>query len=175
MTKTGKQIQNAIWKMLSDSVLGMEINGNVYPEGQRPRDSQQEDAVVIFTSGLTDEIQTGVVTINIFVPDQDFYGTGQLLENGERTTELEMLAQEWVDGQTCDLSNYKFKLRQTITTDYEQENHQHFVVIVLGYDYYADDQDEQPLLASETGDVVEILPQQLKTQQPHLVECPETN
>lgn len=105
MTKTGKQIEQDLWMMLSDSILGLSITGKVYRKGQRPRDSKLEDAVVIFTSGSTSQIQNGVVTINIYVPDKDFYGNGQLLEDGNRTSELEERAQRWVDGLTCDLSN----------------------------------------------------------------------
>lgn len=174
MTKTGKQIEQDLWMMLSDSILGLSITGKVYRKGQRPRDSKLEDAVVIFTSGSTSQIQNGVVTINIYVPDKDFYGNGQLLEDGNRTSELEERAQRWVDGLTCDLSNYKFKLRQTITTDNEPEIHQHFVVVILEYDYYADDTDENPIICTEDGDEINIFPMQLKTEQPHAVEVRTT-
>lgn len=71
MAKTGKQIQGDIRKLLMDSTLYTQISGEVYRNGYRPRDSRKEDAVVIFTAGLPEQIQTGVVTINIFVPDID--------------------------------------------------------------------------------------------------------
>lgn len=136
MTKTGKQIQQDIMRFLREAIDTFSINGKVYPAGQRPRDSNKEDAVVIFTSGQPDQIQTGVVTINIYVPDKDFYGNGQLLEDGNRTMELEVKAQQWVRSLTCSKSNYKFKLRETITTDNEPQIHQHFVVIILEYDLF---------------------------------------
>lgn len=168
--RTGKQIEDDIWRMLGDSVLGLSLSGGVYKEGMRPRDSKLEDAVVIFSAGLPEEVQTGVVTINIYVPDRDFYGNGQLLEDLKRTTAIEEQAKNWVEGLTCDLSNYKFKLRHTITTDYEPKIHQHFVVVALGYEYYAGGEDELPLLETEEGDVVEVIPMQLKTPQSHVVE-----
>ena len=71
MAKTGKQIQGDIRKLLMDSTLYTKISGEVYRNGYRPRDSRREDAVVIFTAGMPEQIQTGVVTINIFVPDID--------------------------------------------------------------------------------------------------------
>ena len=93
MAKTGKQIQGDIYRFLKNSTLAEQISGEVYRSGIRPRDSQQEDAVVTFTAGLPDQIQTGVVTINIYVPDIDFDDNGTWVEDGARTEEMESLAQ----------------------------------------------------------------------------------
>ena len=112
------------------------ISGGVYRNGLRPRDSRLEDAVVTFTTGLPDQIQTGVVTINIFVPDIDPYENGVMVEDTERTEEVETLAQSWVDSLTCDVSNYRFKLQQTIYTEAEPQTNEHFVVVKLRYSYY---------------------------------------
>lgn len=76
MAKTSKQIQGDIYRLLMDSTLHEQITGEVYRKGMRPRDSRKEDAVVIFTAGLADQIQTGVVTVHIYVPDTDPYGNG---------------------------------------------------------------------------------------------------
>ena len=139
MAKTSKQVQGDIYRMLKGSTLAAALSGDVYRQGYRPRDSREEDAVVIFTTGTADEIQEGVVTINIYVPDTDPYGNGVLVEDGERTEELERLAQEWVDSLTTDKSCYKFSLRQTIYTEEEPDISQHFVVVKLGYRYFGDD------------------------------------
>ena len=136
MTKTSKQVQGDIYRMLKDSPFSSMISGEVYRQGYRPRDSRKEDAVVIFTTGLTDEIQTGVVTVNIFVPDIDPYNNGIWVEDGKRTEEVERLAQEWIDSLTADKSCYKFELQQTIYTEEEEEINQHFVVVKLKYEYY---------------------------------------
>ena len=93
MAKTGKQVQGDVYQMLKDSALCSMISGAVYRGGYRPRDSHKEDVVVIFTAGIPDQIQTGVVTVNIFVPDIDPYDNGVLVEDGERTAELERYAQ----------------------------------------------------------------------------------
>ena len=85
MAKTSKQIQGDIYNLLKGSALCSMISGDVYRSGYRPRDSRLEDAVVIFTTGLPDQIQTGVVTVNIYVPDIDPYQNGVLVEDGERT------------------------------------------------------------------------------------------
>ena len=139
MAKTGKQIQGDIYKLLRNSTLSSTISGTVYRQGCRPRNSKLEDAVVIFTGGFADEIQTGVVTVNIYVPDIDPYENGVLVEDGERTQELERLADDWVKTLTASRSCYKFKLGQTIYTEEEPSINQHFVVVKLQYKYFGDD------------------------------------
>lgn len=139
MAKTGKQIQGDIYRLFKGSTLYTMISGDVYRNGYRPRDSRLEDAVVIFTAGLPDQIQTGVVTVNIFVPDIDPYDNGVFVEDGQRTEELERLAQAWVDSLTAAVSCYKFKLMQTIYTEEEADINQHFIVVKLGYEYFGKD------------------------------------
>jgi|GEM_PF-164191 len=179
MAKTGKKIQSDVYQLLRDSTLYTIISGEVYRGGFRPRDSRLEDAEVIFTTGLTDQIQSGVVTVNIFVPDIDPWGNGVLVEDSERTEQLEAYAQAWVDSLTAEVSNYKFELQQTIFTEEEPQIHQHFVVVRLRYEYFGDDDDPitipqaalidatdedgnegyDPLLITEDGaSVVEIMP-----------------
>lgn len=139
MAKTGKQIQGDIRRLLKDSTLYTEISGEVYRNGYRPRDSRKEDAVVTFTAGLPDQIQTGVVTVNIYVPDIDPFGNGTWVEDGRRTEEMEKLAQAWADSLTAEVSCYKFKLQQTIYTEEATEINQHFVVVKLKYEYFGHD------------------------------------
>lgn len=139
MAKTGKQVQGDIYRLFKGSTLYTMISGDVYRNGYRPRDSRLEDAVVIFTTGLPDQIQTGVVTVNIFVPDIDPYDNGVFVEDGQRTEELERLAQAWVDSLTAAVSCYKFKLMQTIYTEEEADINQHFIVVKLGYEYFGKD------------------------------------
>lgn len=133
MAKTAKQVQTDIINLFERSELVSEISGEVYRSGYRPRDSRLEDAIVIFTTGLPDEIETGVVTINVFVPDIDPFNNGVLVEDGERTSALEALAQSWVDSLSAAMSNYAFELQQTIYTEAEPDINQHFVVVKLKY------------------------------------------
>lgn len=134
--KTSKQIQGDVYRMLKDSLLANEISGGVYRKGMRPRDSRLEDAVVAFTAGTPGEIQSGVVTINIYIPDIDPYDNGVYVEDGERAEELERLAADWVQDLTADRSDYLFSLQNTITTEEDEEIKQHFVVVKLRYDLY---------------------------------------
>lgn len=135
MAKTGKQIQSDVLKLLKIGSLPDLISGKVYRRGYRPRDSKQEDAIVIFTTGLPGQIETGVVTIDIYVPDIDPYQNGVLVENGQRCEQLERAAAEWVESLTTAVSNYRFRLQQTIYTEEEPDINQHFIVIKLKYEY----------------------------------------
>lgn len=139
MTKTSKQIQGDVYRLLENSVLSGLISGKVYRAGYRPRDSRKEDAVVIFTTGLPDEIQTGIVTVNIYVPDTNLYDDGVLVEDGDRTEEIERLANDWVKSLTADKSCYKFRLQQTIYTEAEPDINQHFIVVKLHYKFFGND------------------------------------
>lgn len=158
MAKTAKQVQGDIYRLLKDSTLYTMISGEVYRQGYRPRDSRLEDAVVIFNSGLADQIQSGVVIVQIFVPDIDPYGNGVLVENGQRTEELEALAQRWADSLTAEVSCYKFKLQRTICTDEAEEINQHFVVVPLEYLYFGGDDEalnipQSAVIIAENGDL----------------------
>ena len=133
MAKTSKQVQGDIYQLLKDSTLYTMISGEVYRQGYRPRDSRKEDAVVIFTTGLPNQIQTGVVTVNIFVPDIDPYDNGVWVEDGERTERVERLAQEWVDWIYDNVTDYGIELKETIRTEKEPDIRQHFVVVKLKY------------------------------------------
>ncbi|WP_416995984.1 hypothetical protein [Alistipes putredinis] len=150
MAKTSRQVQGDIYRLLRSSDMFPQLSGEVYRQGMRPRDSRLEDAVVIFTTGLADgDIETGVVTVNIFVPDIDPYSNGVFVEDGVRTEQVERMAQDWADSLTCDKSCYKFRLQQTIYTEEEADIRQHFVVVKLAYEYYADGNDDAPLSTND--------------------------
>lgn len=136
MAKTGKQVQTDVYNLLLSSALLPTISGAVYRKGYRPRDSKLEDAIVTFTTGIPTQVEEGVVTVNIYVPDIDPYDNGVLVEDGQRTAEIETAAQAWVDTLTANVSNYKFRLMQTIYTEEEPEINQHFIVVKLAYKYY---------------------------------------
>ncbi len=138
MAKTGKQIQGDIRRMLTGSKLAEEVSGGIYRNGYRPRDSRKEDIIVAFTTGIPDQIETGVVTVNIYVPDIDPCGNGIFVEDGRRTEQLEALAQQWADSLTAAKSPYLFRLRQTIYTEEAPEISQHFVVVRLGFRCFGD-------------------------------------
>lgn len=133
MTKTGQQIEDDIFVFAKNSPLATLITGGIYLFGMRPRDSKLEDAVVKFVQGYDDQIQSGTVVINIYVPDFDPFDNGVLVRDITRCTEIEVAANEWVQSFSVTFSDYKFKLAQTIYTQEEPEINQHFISIRLKF------------------------------------------
>ncbi len=133
--KTGQQIVTDLIALLRGSTLASGVNGAVYRSGTRPRDSRAEDVVVIFTAGDGAQFQSGVVTLNIFVPYIPVGNDGVLYEDSERCEEIEALAQSTVDDLTADRSNYRFRLRDTIHTQQDDEINQSFVVVRLSFQH----------------------------------------
>lgn len=132
---TAHKVQTDIMALLADSELCAEVSGEVYRKGYRPRDSRLEDIVVAFISGTPAQVERGAVTLNIFVPDITPYNNGVYVEDGQRTSHIEVLADRWVQSLTTSRANYKFKLLRTISTDNDEAIHQHFVVVQLEYQF----------------------------------------
>ena len=112
------------------------IGGKVYREGTRPRDSVAEDCVVIFTTADAEQFQSGVVTLNIYVPDLIIGNDGVRLVDSARCEAIEGAAQSTVESLVASVSNYKFKLRDAIHTQRDEDINQSFVVVRLGFKYY---------------------------------------
>ncbi len=134
--KTGQQIVTDIMYLLRNTALVDGINGNLYRLGTRPRDNSAEDCVVIFTTADAEQFQSGVVTLNVYIPDLLIGDDGVRLVDSARCEAVEILAQETVDYLTASVSNYKFKLRDAIHTQRDEEINQSFVVVRLGFKYY---------------------------------------
>lgn len=139
-TLTELQVLGDIRRMLLGSPIAENITGGVYLSdgvtSTRPRDSQEEDAEVVFVSGLSDQINTGVVLVKIYTTDVDPYGNGVFVADFGRLSELQALAQQWVESLTADKSCYKLRLQQTICTEADSDIHQHYVVVKLHYYYF---------------------------------------
>lgn len=135
-TLTSKRVQGDFYAWLRDSDLAAGLSGGVYRSGMRPRGSRLEDAVVAFTTGLSDQVQSGVVTVNIFVPDRDGDQTGVMEEDGKRCEEIEVAAADWFKSIYAAATCYKLRLSQAIYTEAEPDIHQHFVVVKIAYEYY---------------------------------------
>lgn len=130
--KTGHQIETDIYGFLSESTLVASLSGSLYRKGSRPPDSKLEDCIVIFTTADAEQVQSGTVTINVYVPDIYPYN-GVPTENIARCEEIEGLLQAWVDSMTAEVSGYIFKLKKAIHTQREEQIHQSFVVARLDF------------------------------------------
>lgn len=138
MKKTGQQIITDVIALIRESVLVTDangVNGEIYRPGTRPRNSVSEDIVVIFTTGDGAQFQSGVVTLNVYVPYFNNGQNGVMVPDSERCEAIEALAQETVDGLKAYRSDYRFSLRETIHTQEEDEINQSFVVVRLGFSF----------------------------------------
>ena len=107
MTKTEKQIERDFFEFVSRSELAKAVTGKAYRKGMRPDDSCREDIVVKFLSGLDEQVQSGIVVINVYVPNRVIRKTGKKVEDIERVGELEELILSFVennDSNEYDLS-----------------------------------------------------------------------
>ena len=130
---TGQQIENDIYGLVKTGAIADAISGNVYKYGMRPRNSQLEDAVVKFVTGLDGQIQRGTVVVNIYVPDIEPFDNGILVRNIARCTEIEGLANAWVDSLADTPTNYLFELSNMVYTEEESEINQHFVTVRIRF------------------------------------------
>jgi hypothetical protein len=135
MAKTAKEIQTDFYTLLKGSSLAEAVNGGVYRDGMRPRDSKKEDIVIIFSSGEEGEIQSGIVTLNIYVPDITPYRCGTMIENAARTATLERAAQDWYEGIKGAMPGYLFRLYNTIHTAADEDINQHFIVAQIKFKF----------------------------------------
>lgn len=132
---TAHKVQDDIMALLRESELVDYVTGEVYREGYRPRDSRKEDIVVIFVTGTPEQVERGAVTLNIYVPDITPYNNGVYVEDGLRVSQIEHLADLWVQSLKARRTNYLFNLLRTISTMREEATHEHFVVVQLEYTY----------------------------------------
>lgn len=130
---TGQRVVTDVIGLLRGSALAEGIRGGMYREGTRPRDSKAEDLVVRFTTADAEQFQTGVVTLNIYVPDLPTSENGVNVVDSERCEEIEELAAQTVKTLKAYRSDYLFKLRESIHTQRDEDIDQSFVVVRLRF------------------------------------------
>jgi hypothetical protein len=98
----------------------------------RPFNAVTEDAVVSFLTGLDGQFQTGVLNINVYVPDID-NGSQFKVKNIGRCNVIEEACSTLVSSLKSD--GYRFSLNSIIQTFKAQDIEQHFVNVKLKFDY----------------------------------------
>lgn len=130
MTKTGQEIVDYFYTLINGSIIKSTINGSVYKSELRPVNSTKEDAVIIFSSGLDDQIQTGFVHVNIYVPD---INNGTIVPNVARLRAIETTANTFIQGLKA--GEYRIKLASTIQSFKDEDiPNQHFVNVKLHFE-----------------------------------------
>lgn len=129
MNLTSSEIEQDIYDLLNNSNLESAISGKIYKSGMRPFNSELEDIVVTFISGLSNQIQTGIVNVNSYVPD--IILNGFPLKNTARIKVLETEIKAWLSGITS--TKHKLELDRTIQVFPEPEIKQHFINARLSF------------------------------------------
>ena len=133
MKKTASQIEADLYKYFKDKINPL-INGQTYRNGVRPLNSQKEDCVISFLTGLDGQYQTGVININIFVhlvKNND----NQYRKDFVRCDTIEQALMPIIEEAETDLRNYRLQLHQMIQTFEETDIKQFFINAKIKFRY----------------------------------------
>lgn len=130
-TKTEKRIERDFYELVTKSELAKSISGKVYRKGMRPPESDKEDIVVKFLSGLDEQVQNGIVVLNIYVPDKPILSTGAKVEDIRRVEELEELAKSFIENN--DSTEYDLSKDGTPKSLEAEGIEQHFISLRIKF------------------------------------------
>ena len=133
MKKTASQIESDVYKYFKEKINPL-INGQTYRLGVRALNSQKEDCVIAFLSGLDGEYQTGVININIFVPAVK-NNDNQYRKNFVRCEAIEGALMPIIEEAKTALKNYKLQLHQLIQTFEDTDIKQFFINAKVKFRY----------------------------------------
>lgn len=85
--KSGLDIEQDVFDVVSASLKSI-IKGKTYRDGMRPVDAQTEDCVVAFLTGVDGQRQSGIVNVNIYVPNISVKGYSKKVKNIGRLNTL---------------------------------------------------------------------------------------
>lgn len=128
--KTEMQIERDFYHLIKGSALGKEVKGGIYRSEMRPYNSEEEDVVIKFLSGIDGQIQTGVVILNVYVPDVELED-GRKVADKERIGELQSLIASLVE-DVADVE-YLIETDGTPCTMRNEEINQHFIYVRLKF------------------------------------------
>ena len=131
--KTGGQVETDFYRATKKTELSRKISGEVYRDGFRPRNSKKEDIIIRMTALSVGQLQEGVLTILVFVPDSEVYGKGNLKRNITKLNKFEELGEKAVEEIRQELSEYQNVELQTGIQSYPDSNEEHFVSIKISF------------------------------------------
>lgn len=140
MRKTAEEIEEDIYKLLAESDLASEISGGIYRDGMRPFNSQDEDAVIYFLTGLDGQKQMGIVNVNIYIPNID-NGNRLLVKNTTRCKRIGQCLSDFKESLmgsrlNTTRSGYWFIPNGTMIRSFEEkEINQHYVNLRLEFEF----------------------------------------
>ncbi len=137
MTKSEKNIEGDLYALIKASALAGMVTGSVYRAETRPEGSQLEDIVVKFLAGTEGQIQSGVIVLNIYVPDITRKGDTRKLEDFARVEELEDAVIAFVNG--CPDTEYLYEFDETMYSLEVEDLDQHAITARIHYQRLTED------------------------------------
>lgn len=125
MTKTEIDIERDFYTLIKNSALGASLRGTLYRSEMRPANADAEDLIVKFLGGLDEQVQTGTIVLNLYVPDID-YQDGRKVADKTRIGELQRLILDFVE--TCATSEYLIATDGTPYTMLNEQIEQHLII-----------------------------------------------
>ena len=130
--KTAEEVESDVYTAVK-TYLKNSISGYVYRRGTRPTNrGSKEDAVVSFLSGLDGQVQTGVVVVNVYVPNER-RGDSYSVKNVARSTAVSRTLLNML--KEMRISGYDLRTERTVQT--EEDNGATRVTLRIKYKYNA--------------------------------------
>lgn len=126
MAKTEIQIERDFYDIVGASTLASTIHGSLYRRGQRPDNAKTEDIVLKYLGGIDEQVQTGTVVLNIYVPYIS-YQDGRRGENLTRIGELQEAANLLFT--ECDSSDYDIT-KEATPASYQQDDIEQTIIAI---------------------------------------------
>lgn len=134
--KTEIEIERDFLQLLKDSSLASELRGTIYRDEMRPPNAKTEDIVFAFLGGIDEQIQEGIVVVNIYVPDLKRNG-GRAVKDDPRIGVLQKEAIKLIDNSTHS-SEYRLKTDGSMKSSPVEGMEQHVIVLRLKFRRYSD-------------------------------------
>lgn len=128
--KTEIEIERDFYTLIKKSKLGAAIRGSLYRSEMRPANADGEDLIVKFLAGNDEQIQSGTIILNLYVPDIDSDG-GRKVADKKRIGELQRHILDFVEN--CDDTEYWIKTDGTPYSTYNSDIEQHLIVTRLKF------------------------------------------
>lgn len=128
--KTEEEIESDFYLFITNSVIAKTIKGKVYRDDMRPANSTAEDLVLKFLAGLDEQVQTGVVIVNLYVPDITKKDGRKVIDHA-RVKVLQKVINQFVEDNSD--TEYYITKDGTPTTPRNEEIGQHFIYVRLKF------------------------------------------
>lgn len=128
--KTEQDIERDFYRFVSESEIGRTIRGSIYRDGMRPANADTEDLVVKFLEGTDAQFQSGIMVLNLYVPDITM-GKGRKSKDFKRIAELQNAINSFFD-VGCG-NEYEITKDATPKTLRNEDIGQHFIYVRIKF------------------------------------------